>query len=60
MWAGSIYAVGLNFGVEIAWVLVSWCTLILFQYIKRRQAIHAHEAANVADAARSSLDKAGP
>ncbi|KAH9998533.1 hypothetical protein BJV74DRAFT_767839 [Russula compacta] len=57
---GTRNQIGLNFGVEIAWVFVSWCTLILFQYVKRRQAIHAHKAANVDVAARSPLEKAGP
>ncbi len=37
-------AVGLNFGIQVAWVVVSWCTLTLFQYIKRRQAIRTHGA----------------
>jgi hypothetical protein len=35
---------------------ISWCTLIVFQYIKRRQAIRALEAENVAGAS-ASLSK---
>ena len=56
----SILAVGLNFGVQIAWIVISWCTLVLFQYIKRRQAVRAHETENVGTAYESSSDKPGP
>ncbi|KAI9461728.1 hypothetical protein F5148DRAFT_1214780 [Russula earlei] len=58
---GTRNKVGLNFGVLIVWIFVSWCTLTLFQYVKRRQAIRAHEAATAAaDAPESSLDKRAP
>ncbi|KAI0305594.1 hypothetical protein B0F90DRAFT_1624843 [Multifurca ochricompacta] len=40
---GTRNQIGLNFGVQIAWTFLSWCTLILFQYIKRRQSIRAYE-----------------
>ncbi|KAI0298606.1 hypothetical protein BC826DRAFT_998341 [Russula brevipes] len=50
---GTRNQLGLNFGVQIAWIAISWCTLIVFQYIKRRQAIRAHEAENVAGASAS-------
>jgi hypothetical protein len=38
--------VALNFGVQIAWIFVSWCTMTGFQYFKRRQAIRAHALAD--------------
>jgi hypothetical protein len=50
--------VGLNFGVEIAWILVSFCTMTGFQYIKRRQAIRAHRAATDAVSSVHIADKA--
>lgn len=37
--------VALNFGVQIGWIFVSWCTMTGFQYFKRRQAIRAHTIA---------------
>lgn len=53
---GTRDQIALNFGVQIAWIVVSWCTLIGFQYFKRRQAIRAH---TIADASQSVLfDKA--
>lgn len=55
---GTRDQMGLNFGVQIAWIVVSWCSLVLFQYIKRRQSIRTHGAVTVAGASRSStLDK---
>ena len=33
---GFPLTVGLNFGVQIAWIAVSCCTIIIFQYFKRR------------------------
>ncbi|KAI0256100.1 hypothetical protein BJV78DRAFT_1385015 [Lactifluus subvellereus] len=42
---GTRNQIGLNFGVLIAWIFISWCTLIMLQYIKRRQSIRAHEKA---------------
>jgi len=45
---GTRDQLGLNFGVLIAWTFVSWCTLTLFQYIKRRQAIRVYEAETAA------------
>lgn len=41
---GTRDQMGLNFGVQVAWVIISWCTLTLFQYIKRRESIRAHRA----------------
>jgi len=55
---GTRDQIGLNFGVQIVWIVVSWCTLILFQYIKRRQSIRAHRAVTVADARESTSEKA--
>jgi hypothetical protein len=57
----SIYAVGLNFGVQVAWIVLSWCTLVLFQLFMRRRAVRAHNA-EIADAAaaESISDKQGP
>jgi hypothetical protein len=54
------YAVGLNFGVQLAWTFISWCTLILFEYIKRHQAIRAHEVEIAGTALESSSDKPDP
>ena len=51
-------AVGLNFGVQIAWIFVSFCTMTGFQYIKRRQSIRAHKAATDAGLSVSIADKA--
>ncbi|KAI0268702.1 hypothetical protein BC834DRAFT_821175 [Gloeopeniophorella convolvens] len=42
---GSRNQIGLNFGVQFAWIVISCCTLTLFQFIKRRQSIREHEAA---------------
>jgi hypothetical protein len=53
-----IDAVGLNFGVQIAWIVLSWCTLVLFQLFMRRRAARAHKAA--AAATESFSDKQGP
>ncbi|KAF8274533.1 hypothetical protein EI94DRAFT_691712 [Lactarius quietus] len=50
--------VALNFGVQIAWVVVSWCTMIGFQYIKRRQAIRARRETVGSSESRSMLEKA--
>jgi hypothetical protein len=41
----SACTVALNFGVQIGWIFVSWCTMTGFQYFKRRQAIRAHTLA---------------
>jgi len=57
---GTRSRLGLNFAVQIAWTVVSWCTLVLLQYIKRRQAVRAHETENVSTAPESSSDKPGP
>ena len=56
----DMYVVGLNFGVQVAWIIVSWCTLVLFQLIMRRRAIRAHDAAIVPAVAESLSDKQGP
>jgi len=56
-----IDAVGLNFGVQIAWILLSWCTLVLFQLVMRRRAARAHKAEIAsATAAESFSEKQGP
>ena len=55
-----IDAVGLNFGVQIAWIVLSWCTLVLFQLFMRRRAAHAHKAEIAVAAAESFLEKQGP
>lgn len=55
-----IDAVGLNFGVQIAWIILSWCTLVLFQLFMRRRAARAHKAEIAAAAAESFSDKQGP
>ncbi|KAH9978766.1 hypothetical protein BGW80DRAFT_1164876 [Lactifluus volemus] len=54
---GTRNQIGLNFGILIAWIVVSWCMLILFQYIKRRQSIRAHEKAV---GAKPMLEKSSP
>lgn len=43
---GTRDQIALNFGVQIAWIFVSWCTMTGFQYFKRRQAIRAHVLAD--------------
>ncbi|KAF8274530.1 hypothetical protein EI94DRAFT_1768739 [Lactarius quietus] len=53
---GTRDQIALNFGVQIAWVVVSWCTMIGFQYIKRRQAIRAHR--ETVGSSESMLEKA--
>jgi hypothetical protein len=56
-----IDAVGLNFGVQIAWIVLSWCTLVLFQLFMRRRAARAHKAEIAAAAAAESFsEKQGP
>jgi len=57
---GTRNQMGLNFGVQIAWIFVSWCTLIICQYIKRRQAIRSHGAEIVGTGPKSSSDTPGP
>ncbi|KAH9993944.1 hypothetical protein BJV77DRAFT_1066938 [Russula vinacea] len=57
---GTRNQMGLNFGVQVAWILVSWCTLVLFQLFMRRRAVHAHNAEIAAAAAESLSDKQGP
>jgi len=57
---GTRNQMGLNFGVQLAWTFISWCTLILFEYIKRHQAIRAHEAEIAGTALESSSDKPDP
>jgi hypothetical protein len=52
--------VGLNFGVQIAWIFVSWCTLIVFQLFMRRRTVRAHNAAIAAAAAETLSEKQGP
>jgi hypothetical protein len=42
---GTRDQIALNFGVQIGWIFVSWCTMTGFQYFKRRQAIRAHTLA---------------
>ncbi|KAI9463645.1 hypothetical protein BJY52DRAFT_1252871 [Lactarius psammicola] len=54
---GTRDQMGLNFGVQVAWIVVSWCTLVMFQYIRRRQSIRTHNAA-IASASGSTLEKA--
>ncbi|KAH9002099.1 hypothetical protein EDB86DRAFT_3063599 [Lactarius hatsudake] len=55
---GTRDQMGLNFGVQIAWVIISWCTLTLFQYIKRRESIRAHRAVICASDGGCTSDKA--
>src|SRR6266478_3084040 len=47
------YTVGLNFGVQIAWIVLSWCTLVLFQLFMRRRAAREHKAEIAAACAES-------
>jgi hypothetical protein len=59
-----IDAVGLNFGVQVAWIVLSWCTLVLFQLFMRRRSARAHKAeiaaaAAAAAAAESFSEKQG-
>ena len=55
-----IDSVGLNFGVQVAWIVVSWCTLVLFQLFKRRQTARVHEAEIATAATESFSVKQGP
>ncbi|KAI9442228.1 hypothetical protein H4582DRAFT_1927199 [Lactarius indigo] len=55
---GTRDQMGLNFGVQVAWIVISWFTLTLFQYIKRRQSIRTHRAVIGADANGSTSEKA--
>lgn len=51
--------VGLNFGVQVAWIVLSWCTLVLFQLFMRRRTARAHEA-EIAAVAADFSDKQSP
>lgn len=61
---GTRNQMGLNFGVQIAWIVLSWCTLVLFQLFMRRRAARAHKAeiaaAVAAVTAESFSDKQNP
>ncbi|KAH9083528.1 hypothetical protein EDB83DRAFT_2562524 [Lactarius deliciosus] len=55
---GTRDQMGLNFGVQVAWIIISWCTLTLFQYIKRRESIRTHRAVICASDSGCASDKA--
>ncbi|KAI0277608.1 hypothetical protein BGY98DRAFT_1079125 [Russula aff. rugulosa BPL654] len=57
---GTRNQMGLNFGVQIAWIVLSWCTLVLFQLFMRGRAARAHKAEVAAAATGSFSDKQGP